>query len=128
MKSSFSFTMIVAIIFIQALTPFTEVYADHTVWIHNKVTAGTWTNAATVLKNKKGNFDWSGDAGAIDIEGDWAHTGYSLNVPDNVSSYWVAFRVAASTEDDKWRGPYNNDGDKCWHFHGTIDSWDVYEC
>uniref|UniRef100_U9T0K2 DUF1566 domain-containing protein n=1 Tax=Rhizophagus irregularis (strain DAOM 181602 / DAOM 197198 / MUCL 43194) TaxID=747089 RepID=U9T0K2_RHIID len=90
MKSSFSFTIIVAIIFIQVLTPFTEVYADHTVWIHNKVTAGTWTNAATVLENKKGNFDW--------------------HVPDNVQSYWLAFRVGASTEEDKWRGPFNNDG------------------
>ncbi|CAB5305960.1 unnamed protein product [Rhizophagus irregularis] len=103
MKSSVSFTIIVAIIFIQALTPFTE-------------------------ENKKGDFDWHGDAGAIDIEGDWAHRGYSLNVPDNVKSYWLAFRVAASTEDDKWRGPFNNDGDKCWHFHGTIDSWNVFEC
>ncbi|EXX63653.1 uncharacterized protein OCT59_027390 [Rhizophagus irregularis] len=77
MKSSFSFTIIVAIIFIQVLTPFTEVYADHTVWIHNKVTAGTWTNTATVLENKKGNFDWHGDSGAIDIQGEWAHVGYN---------------------------------------------------
>ncbi|GBC06390.1 hypothetical protein RclHR1_00680034 [Rhizophagus clarus] len=103
-------------------------YADTHVWIHNKVTAGTWTNAAAVLENKQGDFDWSGDAGAIDIEGDWAHTGYSLTVPSNVKSYWLAFRVAASTEENKWRGPYNNDGDKCWHFHGTLDNWIVFEC
>ncbi|CAB4433639.1 unnamed protein product [Rhizophagus irregularis] len=125
---SVSFTIIVAIIFIQALTPFTEVYADHTVFIQNKVARGSYTEVAIVLENKKGDFYWNGDSGIIDAEGAWTHTGYSLHVPDNVNSYWVAFRVAASTEEDKWRGPINNDGDKCWHFHGTLESWEVYEC
>jgi hypothetical protein len=101
------------------------VCAGHTVWIHNKVDAGSYTLVAATPKNEEGPWNWSG---GIAQEGDWAHNGYSLLIPDNVESYWLVFSVSGSTEDDKWRGPINNDGDKCWHFHGHLDSWEIWEC
>jgi hypothetical protein len=61
----------------------------------------------------------------IDQDGKFSHVCYSLTVPDDVQSYWLNFHVR---EQDKVRGPYNNDGDKCWHFHGHIDSWKIWEC
>ncbi|CAI2168725.1 7766_t:CDS:2 [Funneliformis geosporum] len=30
-----------------------------------------------------------------------------------------------STEEDKWRGPFTNNGDQCWHIHGSVDIWEV---
>ena len=69
------------------------------------------------------------DERCIDYTGEFAHVGYSLNIPDKHQTYWLRFGVVNSMEDDKIRGPINNDGDKCWHFHGpTVDDWDVMEC
>jgi hypothetical protein len=60
--------------------------------------------------------------------GKYSHTGYSLTIPDDIQKYWLVFHVHLSTEQDKWQGPFNNDGDKCWHYHGHLDSWEIWEC
>ncbi|CAG8528621.1 8997_t:CDS:2 [Funneliformis mosseae] len=108
------FSTIIAIVFSLLSMALMLIEADHTVWIQNKVTSGTWTNVSASVTNGGDSFN---------ADGDWAHNGYSVSIPDSVNSYWLQFRVAASTEDNKWRGPIPNDGDKCWHFHGTIDNW-----
>ncbi|CAI2168829.1 5806_t:CDS:2 [Funneliformis geosporum] len=104
----------------------TLIEANHTVWIQNKARIGCYTHSAATKDNEAGHFDWND--GGFANEGEWAHNGYSLNIPDEISTYWLAFQIGGSLEDDKWRGPFNNDGDKCWHFTGTLESWDIFEC
>ncbi|CAB4404280.1 unnamed protein product [Rhizophagus irregularis] len=45
---------------------------------------------------------------------------------------WVHNKLVAeaiaSTQDTKTRGPFNNNQDFCWHFHGSLNDWDVYAC
>ncbi|CAI2190145.1 4386_t:CDS:2 [Funneliformis geosporum] len=98
----------------------------HTVWIHNKVTVGTLTAAAATETNEGSGFSWYGPY--IDMHSENAHKGYSLYIPDNKATFWLVFGVSGSLQENKWRGPFNNDGDKCWHYHGTIDGWNVDEC
>ncbi|CAG8754642.1 10636_t:CDS:2, partial [Funneliformis caledonium] len=105
------------------LMPFIQ---GHNVWIQNRAASGTYTDAGATEHNQKGHWSWGSHA--IDQQGASAHKGYHLYIPENYTTFWLVFGVASSTEDDKWRGPINNDGDKCWHFHGTEDAWDVYEC
>ncbi|CAI2170274.1 14644_t:CDS:2 [Funneliformis geosporum] len=100
----------------------------HIVWIQNKALSGTSTCAAATLINEGKHFSFEGRSDNIDAHCETAHTGYSLNITDDKRSYWLVFGVSWSTEENKWRGPYTNDGDKCWHFHGSEDSWDVYPC
>ncbi|CAI2176900.1 14269_t:CDS:2, partial [Funneliformis geosporum] len=105
------------------LMPLTQGY---TVWIHNWASSGTITDAAATENNEKGHWSWTHPA--IDNRGESARKGYHLVIPQNITTYWLVFGVASSLEDDKWRGPYNNDGDKCWRFHGSEDDWNINEC
>ncbi|CAI2170751.1 13594_t:CDS:2 [Funneliformis geosporum] len=98
----------------------------HTVWIQNKVTVGTFTAVAATETGEKKDFSWYGPY--IDMQSENAHKGYHLIIPENITTFWLVFGVAYSLQENKWRGPINNDGDKCWHYHGTLDGWDVYEC
>ncbi|CAG8712142.1 11191_t:CDS:2 [Funneliformis mosseae] len=112
------FSIIIAIVFGLLSMTLTLIEA-HTVWIHNKVAVGTHTRV-TAAKDRNGK--------GFSTDGNWAHKGYSLNIPDDVKAYWLGFNVYDSFEEDKWRGPITNDGDKCYHFHGTLENWDIYEC
>ncbi|CAG8741107.1 26319_t:CDS:2 [Gigaspora rosea] len=47
---------------------------------------------------------------------------------DKDSWNWMVFGVEVSTEQDKWRGPFDNTQDYCYHYHGSEDDWDVYPC
>ncbi|RIB09909.1 hypothetical protein C2G38_2107383 [Gigaspora rosea] len=74
--------------------------AGHHVWVHNKLAPGT---RARVDPSETPDF-----AIVIDEEESTAHKGFSL---------WA-----------KFRGPYNNTQDYCWHFHGSEDFWDINTC
>ena len=103
-----------------------NITAGHTVYIQNKLVAGTSGIVAGTI-DKEDNFNWQiNDSWAQDSSR--AHAGFSLSVPDNLNTYWLVFAVGLSTEQYKWRGPFTNNQDICWHFHGHIDSWDVYPC
>ncbi|CAG8726580.1 9665_t:CDS:1, partial [Funneliformis mosseae] len=93
---------------------------DHTVWIQNKVSAGAYTRVQASVVN--------GGDGTFADESERAHKGYSLNIPDRVKQYWLGFGVEGSFEHDKWRGPFTNDGDRCFHFHGVLENWEVFDC
>ncbi|CAG8478325.1 5496_t:CDS:2 [Funneliformis caledonium] len=115
------FSMLIAIIFgLLTSMALTLIEADHTVWIHNKVTAGTWTRVQASVVN--------GGDGTFTEKTRMAHKGYSLTIPDRVKKYWLGFGVTLSLEHDKWRGPFTNDGDRCYHFHGDASYWELYDC
>ncbi|CAG8762613.1 1183_t:CDS:2, partial [Funneliformis caledonium] len=109
------FSTLIAIIFglltSMALTP---IKADHKVWIHNKVMAGTHTFVTASLTNGEGGQFASKDAIAF--------KDYSLTIPDNVSTYYLDFAVEKGIS--KQRGPITNDGDKCYRFHDNVADWD----
>ncbi|CAG8692507.1 3381_t:CDS:2 [Funneliformis caledonium] len=115
------FSTLIAIIFgLLTSMALTLIEADHTVWIHNKVSAGTTTTVtASTVNGGDGRF---ADGSEI------AHKGYSVNIPDRVKKYYLGFNVEGSFEHDKWRGPFNNDGDRCFHFHGVLENWDILDC
>ncbi|CAI2162697.1 19527_t:CDS:2 [Funneliformis geosporum] len=123
MKSS----IIIAIIFGLVTSITLTLIEGYTVWIQNKALRGTTTLAAATLTYEKDAWNWT-DAPDINSESGIAHQGYSLDIPNEIKSYYLVFWVFLSLRQDKWRGPFNNDGDKCWHFHGTQDFWDVYPC
>ncbi|CAG8822339.1 10729_t:CDS:1, partial [Gigaspora rosea] len=81
----------------------------HTVWIHNKLVAGT---IARITASE--NFDGSQ---LIVVDESTAHKGYSLWVPENYTNFWLTFYVVDTTRKSKVRGPYNNSQDVCWRFH-----------
>ncbi|CAI2169670.1 18179_t:CDS:1 [Funneliformis geosporum] len=99
--------------------------AGHIVWIQNKAWYGTHTFAAATFKCEGGQFD---PDFKIDLGDEVAHKGYHIEIPDSIDSYCLVFGVILSTEKDKWRGPFTNNGDQCWHFKGSEDDWDVYPC
>ncbi|CAI2167229.1 17864_t:CDS:2 [Funneliformis geosporum] len=121
MKSS----IFIAIIFGLFMLTLIEGY---TVVIQNKVTKGTDTMVAATYGDEGGNFNWWHTNDAIVENFAEAHSGYNITIPDNVTTYWLVFGVDWSTEQDKWRGPFTNNGDQCWHFHGTLDDWKIYGC
>ncbi|CAG8764536.1 497_t:CDS:1, partial [Funneliformis caledonium] len=76
---------------------------DHKVRIHNKIMAGTHTLVTTSLTN--------GEGGQFASKGAIAHKGYSLTIPDNVSSYYLDFVVDQGiSESFTRRGPITNNG------------------
>ncbi|CAG8747872.1 103_t:CDS:1, partial [Gigaspora rosea] len=77
--------------------------------------------------NKEDHFSWVYN-NAFAQKSSVAHTGFTLHVPEDVESYWIIFGVDVSTEQDKWRGPFNNTQDICWHFHGNVDDWKIWPC
>ncbi|CAG8475095.1 22720_t:CDS:2, partial [Gigaspora rosea] len=87
---------------------------------------GTVASVAATLK-KDDNFNWNCKC-ALAQDSSRAHAGFVLAVPDNVESYWIILGVGLSVEDDKWRGPYNNTQDICWHFHGHFEKWEIWPC
>ncbi|CAG8715807.1 13790_t:CDS:2 [Funneliformis mosseae] len=113
------FSIIIAIVFGLLSMTLMLIEANSTVWIHNKVTRGTWTHVSAAETK---------DGDSFDEDGDWAHHGYSVSIPNSVNSYWLKFSVTLSGEDNKWRGPILNNGDRCFHLHGTIDTWKVFDC
>ncbi|CAI2180478.1 17141_t:CDS:2 [Funneliformis geosporum] len=98
------------------------------VWIQNRALSGTITCAAATHENEGDKFSFNELNDAIDEVCKTSHDGYYLNISDTIQKYWLIFGVEWSTEDYKWRGPFTNNGDKCWHFHGIEDNWDVYPC
>ncbi|CAG8750275.1 12639_t:CDS:1, partial [Funneliformis mosseae] len=84
------------------------------------VTAGVWTRVRASVVN--------GGDGAFADETRKAHKGYSLTIPDRVKKYWLGFGVTLSFENDKWRGPFTNDEDRCYHFHGDESYWELFDC
>ncbi|RGB34760.1 hypothetical protein C1646_700966 [Rhizophagus diaphanus] len=102
MKSHPLLTLIISIIFI--LIVFISITEGHTVWVHNKLVAGTWAAQSSI-----------------------AHNGFHLAIPDNIAMYYLYLEAIGSTEDTKIRGPISNDKDNCWHFHGSLDDWGVDE-
>ncbi|GES79974.1 hypothetical protein GLOIN_2v1843800 [Rhizophagus clarus] len=91
MKSHLS-ALIISIIF-SLLIAFTSFTGGKTVWVHNKLTVGTWA-AVTATNDSDGIYNIAQDC----------------------------------TQDTKERGPFDNNQDSCWHFHGHLDSWDIYSC
>ncbi|PKY41821.1 hypothetical protein RhiirA4_455488 [Rhizophagus irregularis] len=89
------------------------------VWTHNRVTVGTSTTVTATKENR--NWD-----NIIAQNSKFGYDGYSLTIPDDIQTYWPVFEVHMSTEHDKWRGPFQNDGDKCWHFHDHLNSWEIW--
>ncbi|CAI2168823.1 13165_t:CDS:2 [Funneliformis geosporum] len=122
MKSS----IIIAIIFGLVTSMTLTLIEGNKVWIQNKVERGCFTRAAATQIHDEEGWEWDKDG--IDNRGQWTHNGYYLYIPEDVKTYWLVFGVLYSTEEDKWRGPFENDGDKCWHFHGTLDNWKIYGC
>ncbi|CAG8848921.1 45116_t:CDS:1, partial [Gigaspora margarita] len=100
----------------------------HTFWIQNKLVRGTISTVAARDNGDKSGWNWATRPGAFAYNSKSAHTGYSLTIPADKSSYWMVFGVAESTEQDKWRGPFDNTQDYCYHYHGSEDDWDVYPC
>ncbi|GBC09014.1 hypothetical protein RclHR1_08540013 [Rhizophagus clarus] len=118
MKSHLS-ALIISIIF-SLLIAFTSFTGGKTVWVHNKLTVGTWA-AVTATNDSDGIYN---------IAQDWSvsHNGFHVDVPDNYPTFYLFFDVIVSTQDTKERGPFDNNQDSCWHFHGHLDSWDIYSC
>ncbi|RGB38398.1 hypothetical protein C1646_812633 [Rhizophagus diaphanus] len=99
---------------------FMSLTEGHKVWVHNKLVVGTWA-AATAVDNLE-------HQNQIDQQWSVAHHGFDLTIPDNYTTYYLFLEAIASTQDTKTRGPINNNQDSCWHFHGSLDDWDVYAC
>ncbi|CAG8704779.1 34951_t:CDS:2 [Gigaspora margarita] len=57
-----------------------------------------------------------------------AHKGISLKIPDDTTMYCLAFDVIGGPQETKWRGPYDNTEDICWHLHGNLFSWELNPC
>ncbi|GBC04084.1 hypothetical protein RclHR1_00550029 [Rhizophagus clarus] len=115
---------------IVSLIAFVSLIEGHTINVENKLVRGTWGLGAATDYLGSGNFDWDHDNSAIDQNWSIAHNGFDLTIPDdqNITTFYLVFGVSGSTEQDKWRGPFDNNQDYCWHFHGHIDSWKVYPC
>ncbi|CAB4404281.1 unnamed protein product [Rhizophagus irregularis] len=111
-----SLALIISIIF--GLIAFTSLTEGHTVWIQNKLVVGT-VSITTAL---------TPDGGVIDEKMASAHKGYHLYIPEDKSTFYLDFDVLGSVQDLKKRGPFNNDQDSCWHYHGNSGNWDVFPC
>ncbi|RIB22096.1 hypothetical protein C2G38_2076483, partial [Gigaspora rosea] len=124
--SSFSFFVSFIAIIFSTIIAFAPHIEGHNIYIQNKLDRGTWASVAGTIKQED-NFNWNNnDAFAQDSSR--SHAGFVLSVPDNVLSYWVILGVGLSAEEDKWRGPYNNTQDICWHFHGHLENWEIWPC
>lgn len=78
---------------------------------------GTWAGVDAITEDgKKITSNWS-----------ISHKGFHLTIPDDISSYYLHFGLI-SFEEVKTRGPFTNDQDACWHFHGNVFKWKVYTC
>ncbi|CAB4379763.1 unnamed protein product [Rhizophagus irregularis] len=131
MKSLSSFPFFVLFIAIFSIIAFmSPVEADHTVWIHNKLDKGTQAIAAVTHTNEKETWHWSPDNNDAIFESySFAHEGFYLTVPSKVSTYWLVFGVGGSAfEEDKWRGPFENTQDLCFHYHGNLVKWELWQC
>ncbi|GBB87971.1 hypothetical protein RclHR1_14490002 [Rhizophagus clarus] len=101
----------------------------HTVWIHNKMIGGTQAIAAVTHDNEKETWHWSPDNNDAIFESySFAHMGFYLKVPSKVETFWLVFGVGLSQEEDKWRGPFTNTQDLCFHFHGNVFKWELWQC
>lgn len=91
-------------------------------WIQNKLVKGTTTKVTAFLDSEL-SYVIARNTGI-------AHQGYNLDInAERYNVFYLRFDVVGSFEKDKVRGPFNNVGeDICWHFHGHIESWDVYPC
>ncbi|PKC13198.1 hypothetical protein RhiirA5_372451 [Rhizophagus irregularis] len=71
-----------------------------------------------------GNYEWGDeDDGLIDDGISVSHHSFELTIPDDVKTFNLVFGVAHSLKVDKWRGPFDNTQDICWHYHGHLNSW-----
>ncbi|CAB4484357.1 unnamed protein product [Rhizophagus irregularis] len=115
MKSHPLLALIISIIF--SLIAFMSPTEGYKVWIHNKLESGTWAGVDAVTEDgKKITSNWS-----------FSHKGFHLTIPDDTGTYYLHFGLI-SFEDIKIRGPFTNDQDACWHFHGNVFKWEVYTC
>ncbi|POG82317.1 hypothetical protein GLOIN_2v1834409 [Rhizophagus irregularis DAOM 181602=DAOM 197198] len=62
---------------------------------------------------------------ALDYMSDGNYEWGELTIPDDVKTFNLVFGVAHSLKVDKWRGPFDNTQDICWHYHGHLNSWKV---
>lgn len=101
----------------------------YTVYIQNKLDRFTMANVAASKVAGSGWYDWSHpDENQISQGSSVSHAGFSLWVPNEINQYWLVLGVQGSLEYDKWRGPFGNTQDICWHFHGHLESWEVFPC
>ena len=89
-------------------------YAGNHIWASNKMWPGTI-----------GNIFVTADGKTIASGGSHAHDGITIDLTSEYKSYYLTFSVEASTEDDKHRGPFTNDQNYCFKFHGSVDKWDI---
>ncbi|CAG8632433.1 4381_t:CDS:2 [Gigaspora margarita] len=99
---------------------------DHTVYIQNKLVRGTIAQVAARY-NDQGPWNWWTRPGAFAYGQSTAHDYFSLSI-SGVYVYYLVFGVDVSTEQDKWRGPFNNTQDYCWHYTGNEFNWEVWPC
>ncbi|RIB07580.1 hypothetical protein C2G38_2045879 [Gigaspora rosea] len=99
---------------------------DHTFWISNHLVRGTIAQVAA-LRDRPDSWNWLTKPGAIAYGHSSAHDGFNLQI-SGVYSYWIVFGVAESTEQDKWRGRFDNKQDYCYHYTGNEFKWDVFPC
>ncbi|PKC11512.1 hypothetical protein RhiirA5_397443 [Rhizophagus irregularis] len=104
------------------LIVFMSLTEGHTIWVHNKLVVGTWAAVTAV-----DTLDYA-HQNQIDQQWSIAHHGFHLTIPDNYTTFYLYLEAIASTQDTKTRGPFNNNQDFCWHFHGSLNDWDVYAC
>ncbi|CAG8553772.1 7494_t:CDS:2, partial [Gigaspora rosea] len=103
-----------------------ELLYDHTFWISNHLVRGTIAQVAA-LRDRPDSWNWLTKPGAIAYGHSSAHDGFNLQI-SGVYSYWIVFGVAESTEQDKWRGRFDNKQDYCYHYTGNEFKWDVFPC
>ncbi|CAG8512146.1 uncharacterized protein OCT59_019305 [Rhizophagus irregularis] len=102
---------VLTISIIISLIAFISLTEGKIVKIENKLDKGTRAMVAALDYMSDGNYEWG-----------------ELTIPDDVKTFNLVFGVAHSLKVDKWRGPFDNTQDICWHYHGHLNSWKVYPC
>ncbi|CAB4471379.1 unnamed protein product [Rhizophagus irregularis] len=120
---------VLTISIIISLIAFISLTEGKIVKIENKLDKGTRAMVAALDYMSDGNYEWGDeDDGLIDDGISVSHHSFELTIPDDVKTFNLVFGVAHSLKVDKWRGPFDNTQDICWHYHGHLNSWKVYPC
>ncbi|CAI2188890.1 13544_t:CDS:1 [Funneliformis geosporum] len=94
-------------------------YTGYWVWIQNKIELNIYTWTGAFVFNDEGKRSW------INVQAAKSHDGYHLKIPNDIKQYWLAFSLNEFKDFDQ-EGPFNNDEDICWYWHGHEHNWKVY--
>ena len=65
------------------------------------------------------------DDNVITTTGSLAQDGFNIVVTSEIPVYNLIFDVVGTFQDIKHRGPFKNDQNYCFKFHGSVDKWDI---